>query len=103
MPSMLGDRLLPQSVQTRRRQVRSKLQDLRQPVKSRRESIVPGPNLVGKAENRFSSAKDRFLQRQTVLQRIKSMRQSQGQNQSSSSSGSSSGSGSSQSNSPTMT
>ena len=102
---MLGDNLLPQSVQDSRRQIRSRLQDLRQPVKNARESI-PGHDLIGKAENQFSSIRDQFLSRKTLMERIQELRSQQGQNQAQSGSGSNSSGGSSdtqKNNSRTMT
>jgi len=79
MPHMLGENFLPESVQSRRRQFREKVNNLRQPLKDFRQSNVPGPNLVGKAETQFQSVKDKFFSREGVLKRIKSFRSQQGQ------------------------
>lgn len=71
MAQLLGDRFLPESVSSTRQRVRSRLSDLREPIRSRRESLVPGPDIVGMAENQFSSLRRRFVTRETLLSRIR--------------------------------
>lgn len=75
MARMLGDRFLPESVQGTRRRVRNRLQDLRQPIRRRREDLVPGPDLVGQAESRFRDFRDRFVSRDGLLARMRSQQQ----------------------------
>lgn len=102
MPHMLGENFLPESVMQRRRQVRDRLQSLRQPIKSTRESL-PGPNVIGQVENSAKSFRDKFVSRQNVLSRIKNMRSqsgSSGGNSGGSSGGSSRGSESNNTNTP---
>lgn len=89
---MLGDKLLPESVQTRRRDLRSRVNELRQPLRQRRQNLVPGPDVVGEAENRLGNIRNRVVDRQTVLERIQSMRQNNSDSGSSDESGSSSSS-----------
>lgn len=71
MPRMLGERVLPESVQARRRQIRNRVTDLRQPIRNRRQNLVPGPDLIGEAETRFMNLRDRVVDRNSVLSRIK--------------------------------
>lgn len=68
MPQMLGESVLPDSVNSRRRQVRERVQSLREPVRSTREDVVPGPDVVGKLESQLMTARDRFAQRDGMLQ-----------------------------------
>lgn len=68
MPQMLGENILPDSVNTRRRRVRERVQSLREPLRSTRENLVPGPDVVGKLENQIMDARDRVVQREGALQ-----------------------------------
>lgn len=103
MARMLGDAVLPEQIQSSRRRLRNRLSDLRQPVRQFREENVPGPNVVGNLESRFSDLRDRFVSRTTVLERIRSQRNGDGmtgdgqgqQQDGGTGSGSGSGSGSS--------
>lgn len=72
--SMLGDNVLPESVQSRRRQVRSRLDSLREPIRQRRQNTVPGPDVVGRAEDAFTGLRNRAVSRDSVLERISDMR-----------------------------
>lgn len=74
MARMLGDRLLPESVQSRRRQLRQRAQNLRDPIRNRRENLVPGPDVFGRAESTASDLRDRFVQRDGVVSRIRARR-----------------------------
>jgi len=94
MPHMLGENFLPESVQSRRRQFREKVNNLRQPIKNFRENTVPGPNVVGKAESQLQGLKNQFFSREGVLSRIKSFRSQQSGSGSGSSSQTQSQSGS---------
>lgn len=74
MARMLGDRVLPESVQARRRDLRTRLEGVRQPVRSFREQNIPGPDLVGMTEDTLSSLRDRFVSRDAVVERIREVR-----------------------------
>lgn len=77
MAQMLGDNLLPESVTSRRRKVRERVRDLRQPIKERRQSVsskVPGPNVIDKAEESLTSLRNSFVTRDTMLSRISDRR-----------------------------
>lgn len=74
MARMLGERLFPESVTQRRRQLRNRVQDLREPVRRFREQNVPGPDLVGRAESSVMSLRDRFVDRDSVLSGIMTRR-----------------------------
>lgn len=91
MAPMLGERFLPDSVNSRRRMVRSRIRDLREPLRSRRQNLVPGPDIIGRAENTVMDLRDRFVSRDSVLGKMKSK---MGSGSSGSSGGSKSGSGS---------
>lgn len=72
MARLLGDNLLPDSVVSRRRQVRQKISDLRQPIRQFRERNVPGPDLVGSAEEQFMNLRNKLVSRDSVMSRIRS-------------------------------
>lgn len=74
MPRMLGDKILPEGVQGKRRQLRSRIEDLRDPIRQKRRQFVPGPNIVGKAESKLSQLRDKFVTREGALSRIKELR-----------------------------
>lgn len=95
MVRMLGDRVLPESVQARRRQVRQRVNSLREPVRSFREEKIPGPDVVGKTERQLSSLRDRFVSRDAVVERVRQIRSDSSSDGSGSGSGSGNGSGSS--------
>lgn len=71
---MFGENLLPESVNERRRNLRSRVQGLREPIRSRRENLVPGPDVIGRAESRVADLRDRVLEREGVLSRIRARR-----------------------------
>lgn len=75
MPDMLGDNLLPDSVQSRRRGVRRRLQNLRDPVRSTRERVIPGPDVVGRAETSFSDLRRRVVSADGLMDRIRERRE----------------------------
>lgn len=76
MVRLLGDKVLPEAVQSRRRSVRMRLEDLREPVRQRRERHVPGPDLIGNLESSISSVRQSFVARETLISRIQSRRNS---------------------------
>lgn len=78
MARLLGDRLLPDSVVERRGQFRERVMDMRQPLRQFRERNVPGPDLIGTAEDRFTDLRDRVVSRNSVLSRIQARRESAG-------------------------
>lgn len=79
MAQLLGDRVLPESVVSARRRVRSRVSDLREPLRSRRESLVPGPDIIGMIEENVSQMRTRFVRRDNLLDRIRSRRGGDGQ------------------------
>lgn len=78
MARLLGDAVLPEQVQSRRRSLRNRLTELRQPVRRFREQNIPGPNVVGMVGNNLTDLRDRFVSRTTVLERIQERRQNGG-------------------------
>lgn len=74
MPRLLGERLLPDTVQQQRRRVRERLMDMREPVRQRRVDLVPGPDVIGQAERKFRNTRDKFVSRDSIISRIKEMR-----------------------------
>jgi len=69
--NMLGDSLLPDSVQNLRRSLRSQVSSIREPIRRRREDLVPGPDIIGSVENSVMSLRDRFVTRDGALDRVK--------------------------------
>jgi len=76
MARLLGDNLLPDSVVSRRRQFRERVRGLRSPVQQFRESNVPGPDLIGTAEDKLVDFRDRIISRDSVVKRIRARRSS---------------------------
>lgn len=74
MAQLLGDRFLPEQVVSARQRVRSQLSELREPVRSRRETLVPGPDLIGRLEDQVTSLRSRFVRRTSLMERIRSQR-----------------------------
>lgn len=66
--------VLPESVNERRMRLRQRFQSLREPIRSRREQLVPGPDLVGSVEERLMQARSQVMQRDNILQRIRQRR-----------------------------
>lgn len=73
MARLLGDRIMPESIQSRRRSLRNRLDNLRDPVRSRREDMVPGPDLIGTAENRLSDLRDSIVSRDSATASFREM------------------------------
>ena len=82
MAKMLGDNVLPDSVVSRRRQVRERVRDLRRPLRRFRESNVPGPDVVGSAEDKFTDLRNQVVSRDSVVERIRARRSSSSGNDS---------------------
>lgn len=76
---LIGDRVLPESVTSRRRQLRSRLRELRDPIRTRREDLVPGPDIIGMVESNLMNLRDRFTSRDGLLSRIRAQRDGQGE------------------------
>lgn len=68
---LLGERMLPEAVNQRRRSLRNTLQDFREPIRTRREQLVPGPDVVGLTEERVTNLRQRVMTREGVLSRIR--------------------------------
>lgn len=88
MPQLLGDRLLPDTVVERRNQFRERVMELRRPIRDARERMLPGPDLVGNAEDRLTDLRNRVVSRQSVVGRIRQRRSDSGGNSSSNGNGS---------------
>lgn len=73
MATLLGERFVPESVQSRRRSMRRRLNDLREPVRSRREDLVPGPDLIGTAETRIDDLRRSFVTRDSAVASFREM------------------------------
>lgn len=86
MAQLLGDRILPEQVVSARRRIRSRVSDLREPIRARREDLVPGPDVIGRIEENISQMRTQFVRRDSLLDRIRSRQNGNGQ-------GSGSGSG----------
>lgn len=96
MARMLGDAVLPEQVQSRRRSLRNRVSNLRQPIRDFRQQNVPGPDVLGTVESNLSDLRDRFVSRTTALERVRQRRNgSGGEQQNQNGNGNGSGSGSS--------
>lgn len=71
MSPMLGENVLPESVNDLRRRARSQVRSLRQPIRQRRENLVPGPDLIGQTETTLMDLRDRVTTRDGLLSRIR--------------------------------
>lgn len=96
MAEMLGNRFLPESVVSARRRMREQITQVREPVRRFREQNVPGPDIVGKAESQFTSLRNQFVRRDSVLEMIRQRSGSSGGSGGSSSSNGSSNNSSNQ-------
>lgn len=74
MPRLLGENVLPDSVQQRRESVRERLQDVREPIRRRRAQTVPGPNIIGQIESQVTSLRNNVISRDGVMSRIRDVR-----------------------------
>lgn len=74
MAQLLGDRVLPESVVSARRRMRARFSDLREPLRSRREELVPGPDVIGRLEGSVSDLRTRFVRRDGLIERIREQR-----------------------------
>lgn len=72
---LIGDRVLPEGIASRRRQLRGRLQELREPIRSRRQELVPGPDVIGRVESTVVDLRDRFTARDGLLARIRQQRE----------------------------
>lgn len=72
MARMLGDNVLPESLQSRRRSIRNRLKNLREPIRRRRSEAVPGPDVIGSLESRVSGLRDKVVDRDSALENIRS-------------------------------
>jgi hypothetical protein len=75
---MLLQDVLPDAVSERRRELRQRLQSLREPIRSRREQFVPGPDVVGSVEERLMDLRSQVTQRENILERIRERRADSG-------------------------
>lgn len=97
MARMLGEKMLPEAVQSRRRMIRERLMDARDPIRRRRQNMVPGPDIIGTAERNIADLRNKVVEREGILSRVKGDRNSSSSSSSSSSVSSTSGSSSSSS------
>lgn len=79
MPRMIGEGFLPEAVQSQRNKLRNRLLDLREPIRSTREDLVPGPDVLGKVENTVKDFRDRVVTRESVIDRIQARRGNDGE------------------------
>lgn len=61
MADMLGQNILPEEINNRRRNLRQRLNSLRDPVRRRREDLVPGPDIIGRAESSLQDLRRRVV------------------------------------------
>lgn len=74
MVTMLGDRVLPSSVQRRRQNLRSRVLNVREPIRQLRKETVPGPDVIGTVEGSATDLRDRFVDGGSPLDAIKDLR-----------------------------
>lgn len=74
MARMLGDSIIPDSIQDRRRSVRRRLRELRQPIREKRQSLVPGPDVIGTVEQKLDNARTSVSTRDSLMDRISESR-----------------------------
>lgn len=74
MARLLGERLLPSEVNSRRRELRRRVNELRRPIKRQRRDIIPGPDVIQKLESAATDARNTVTTRETIMSRISSMR-----------------------------
>lgn len=99
MSPMLGESVLPETVNDARRRVRNRVSSMRQPLRRSRQDLVPGPDLIGRAESSFTDLRNRFVNREGLIERVRS--QSGMMDNDSASSGDVSNGSSSETNTPT--
>lgn len=71
MARMFGEGVLPESVNARRRQLRNRLQDLRDPVRNFREENIPGPDVIGSLEGSLMNLRTSVVERDSVLSGVR--------------------------------
>lgn len=74
MAELLGDRVLPESVVSARRRMRARFSDLREPLRSRRSELVPGPDIIGRLEDNVTELRTRVVRRDGLIERIRMQR-----------------------------
>lgn len=74
MPQLLGDKVLPETVVSKRRTLREKVRDFREPVRQSREDYIPGPDVVGMTEDQISGLREKFVSRDGLIDRINDRR-----------------------------
>lgn len=94
MSPMLGEGVLPESVNDARRRFRRSVNSVRQPIRQTRQSLIPGPDLIGRAESTALDLRDRVTDREGLLDRINSQQIGNGGSDNSGSNGGNSGSNS---------
>jgi len=72
MARMLGESVLPESVNSVRRNIRNRAMGLREPIRRRREQLVPGPDVIGQVESSVTDLRDQFVSREGLLDRVRS-------------------------------
>lgn len=80
---MLGEQVLPEEVQSRRRKVRRRLNQLREPIRSRRQDVVPGPDIIGTAEQNIMNLRSRLTGGSGILPSMRGSDGSSGDSQTS--------------------
>ena len=99
MSPMLGESILPETVNDARRRVRNRVSSVRQPLRRSRQDLVPGPDIIGRAESNFNDLRNRVVNRDGLIERVRE--QSDMMDSSSSSNGDANNGSTSETNTPT--
>lgn len=78
MANMVGEGILPESVNRRRRSLRQRVSSVREPLRSRRQSAVPGPDVIGRVEEQVRNVESRVSGREGIVDRIRNRQSSSG-------------------------
>lgn len=70
MADLLGNRLLPESLASKRRDLRNRLNEIRQPLRDFRTNMVPGPNVVEMTESQFMGLRNKVTERDSAMNTI---------------------------------
>jgi hypothetical protein len=68
--ALLGDNILPDVIQERRESLRMRLQELRSPIREKRQQVVPGPDVIGEVEMKAIRSRNRLVNRDMSLSEL---------------------------------
>lgn len=68
--ALLGDKILPDVIQERRESLRMRLQELRSPIREKRQQVVPGPDVIGEVEMKAIRSRDKLVNRDMSLSEL---------------------------------